>query len=129
MTNLIIEATKYTPQIDFDLKNGILCISGRSYPENTAEFYQPIVSWIRQNVQNQSDKVFVFNMDIAYFNSSSSKVFMDIFEMLDKSAQRTENITINWYYDKDDEIILEHGEEFQEDLEYIKFHLVPKTND
>ena len=42
MEKYSIEATQNTPVIDFDLKKGVLDISGRSIPENSIEFYNPV---------------------------------------------------------------------------------------
>ncbi len=41
MKNLVIDETKYTPLINFDADNRIFELSGKSYPENTFEFYKP----------------------------------------------------------------------------------------
>jgi len=126
MNNLCIPATKYTPEIDFDYHNNTLLLSGQSYPENTAVFYQPIINWIKDYIDQIGDQETVFNISIIYFNSSSSKVFMDILDLLDNKAKEGGAFIINWSYAEDDEIILEHGEEFKEDLEHLTFNIFTK---
>ncbi|NBW37159.1 MAG: DUF1987 domain-containing protein [Cytophagia bacterium] len=44
MEILNLEGTEDTPKIMLDKKNGIFEISGRSLPEDSAEFYRPVIS-------------------------------------------------------------------------------------
>ncbi|MBT3226527.1 MAG: DUF1987 domain-containing protein [Deltaproteobacteria bacterium] len=126
MDNLIIEATKYTPKILFDSENHQLDIIGETYPENTAEFYAPVFKWLEEYLTNLQDEAVTVNLEINYFNSSSSKVLMDMFDKFEAIIKEGKNITLNWIYDKENESALEYGEEFQEDLEVLKLNLVEK---
>jgi hypothetical protein len=47
-----------------------------------------------------------------YFNTSSSKCLSDIFAKLETIRYTGKNIVINWYYEKDNEDMLEVGAEF-----------------
>ena len=125
MDNLYIEATKYTPEIFFDFQNCVLSIKGESYPENTAEFYAPVFDWLNSFFELNSEKRITFNMEVVYFNSSTSKVFMDLFDKLEDLFQNGKDIIVNWIYLKEDDNILGYGEEFKEDLEHLIFNLVP----
>jgi hypothetical protein len=128
MDALQIEATKYTPEISFNAHTNILKIKGETYPENTAEFYSPVFDWLDNYLAQLNDQTVTVNIEIIYFNSSSSKVLMDLFDRLDDAVKEGKQITLNWIYDKDDESALEYGEEFQEDLEVIKLNLVEKAD-
>lgn len=46
MEILNLKGTEDTPTILLDKKNGIFEISGRSLPEDSAEFYTPVIEWI-----------------------------------------------------------------------------------
>ena len=129
MDNLLIEATKYTPLISFNADTNILEIKGETYPENTAEFYSPVFDWLESYLEEVNDQEVIVNMEIIYFNSSSSKVLMDLFDRFEEAVNEGKKITINWIYDKEDESALEYGEEFQEDLEVLKLNLVEKVDD
>ncbi len=129
MDNLLIEATKYTPIISFNCETNILEIKGETYPENTAEFYSPVFEWLEEYLNQLQDQEVTVNLEIIYFNSSSSKVLMDLFDRFEESVIEGKKITINWIYDKEDESALEYGEEFQEDLEELKLNLVEKADD
>jgi len=127
MDNLIIEATKYTPEIKFDAENNQLELTGETYPENTAEFYAPVFSWLDEYLEQIEDNMVTVNLEINYFNSSSSKVLMDMFDKFEETVNEGKKITLNWIYDKDNESALEYGEEFQEDLETLKLNLMEKS--
>ena len=47
MEILNLKGTEDTPSIILDKKNGIFEISGRSLPEDSAEFYKPVIEWIK----------------------------------------------------------------------------------
>ncbi len=128
MENLNIEASKYTPKIFFDAQNHILEIRGMSYPENTSGFYDSVFSWLEQYLKeiDKHQKITV-NMELSYFNSSSSKVIMDFMDLFEEAASEGKDITINWIYDEDIEEALEFGEEFGEELEAVRFNLLKKA--
>lgn len=128
MKDLIIEPSKYTPYIKFLFDDKILEISGESYPENTAEFYSPVLQWLNEFLEIKPSKTITVNITIQYFNSSSSKIFMDIFDLLDDKYQEGADIIVNWNYLEEDDNMLEYGEEFQEDVENLKFNLVPQKS-
>ncbi|OQX27627.1 MAG: hypothetical protein BWK80_04315 [Desulfobacteraceae bacterium IS3] len=128
MENLKIRATKYTPEIIFDCENDQLEIRGESYPENIAEFYAPVFEWIEKYLEALDDREVTVNMELIYFNSSSSKIFLDFFELLDGATEKGKKITVNWIYEADDDDTLEFGVEFQEDFESLNFSLVQKDS-
>lgn len=126
MENLILEETKYTPSINLSAENGILELSGKSYPENTFEFYKPMMDWVEEYFNGNEKEKTIVNIEIIYFNSSSSKLFFDFFDLLEEAHNKAKNIEVNWIYDPENEAALEAGEDFQEDFEKLKFNLVEK---
>ncbi|NOQ30933.1 MAG: DUF1987 domain-containing protein [Helicobacteraceae bacterium] len=128
MKNLEITATKNSPQINFSASTGILSITGESYLEDVTPFYEPVLNWLNEYLEDLDEEdVAIFNMDVANFNSSSSEAFVNIFDMLEDCAQADIDVTINWFFDEDDELSQERGEEFAEDLEDVTFVFVKKT--
>jgi SiaC family regulatory phosphoprotein len=65
----------------------------------------------------------VLDFELIYFNSSSAKAIMLLLEKLDKLAARKASVTINWYYDEEDDTMRELGAEFGEDLKHVEFNL------
>ena len=126
MDTLKIDGTKSSPKIELNFETNLHTIQGESYPENTIEFYTPILNWLKEYIENLNCQA-VFNFEIIYFNSSSSKVLMDIFDMFEEAwEEEKKDIIINWIYDEDNDAALEYGEEFAEDLEFVTFKLVEK---
>jgi hypothetical protein len=124
MEPLHLNATQYTPEITLD-PAGTVTMAGKSYPENTFEFYKPVMEWMEAYFSGNAAGKTVFNMEIIYFNSSSSKLFFDLFDLLDENRKEHE-IEINWIYDGENESALEAGEDFKEDFEEMTINLVVK---
>ena len=72
MEELKIEGSAKTPTIEFN-GSGELLLKGRSIPENSIEFYKPILDWIENYGGSPQDKT-VVNVQLEYFNTSSSKL-------------------------------------------------------
>ncbi len=127
MKNLLIDGTKYTPEINFDTNTNILNVSGKSYPENTFEYYKPIINWIEEYLQVVEDSLVLFNLDLEYLNSSSLKAYFDIFDILEAAHDKGTKIEINWIFDEDNDIAEETGEDFIADFDTLAIKLVIKN--
>ena len=87
-----IDGTPKTPTILFDINGGVLDIKGRSIPENSIEFYKPLVDALdKYSVATKSATT--VNIQLEYFNTSSSKCILDIFKKLNP----LEIDKRNWY--------------------------------
>ena len=123
MPALDIAPTRITPGVSYDPDTGTLVFSGQSYPENSFDFYAPIKEWLDALLTESPERLQVeFKLD--YFNTSSSKCLLDFLERLEQHHQAHQNVTIRWFYDRDDEDMEESGQDFGEDLE-LPFELVP----
>lgn len=112
MEILNLEGTEDTPKIILDKANGIFEISGRSLPEDSAEFFQPVLDWLDAYAESPNPKSeFVFKLE--YFNTASSKLILDVLSKLEDVS----GATVNWYFHEDDEDMEEAGEEFSELVE------------
>ncbi len=109
MEDLNLEGTAKTPTIDFK-SNGELLIKGRSIPENSIEFYKPIIDWI-SDYGNSPQSDTAVNIQLEYFNTSSSKCILDVFKKLESLSDTA--VKIKWYYEEDDEDMLEAGEDYE----------------
>ena len=112
MDKIEIEGTPKTPTVEFDAGSGVLKIEGRSIPENSIEFYKPIVEWLDEYGKSPKEKTEV-NIQLEYFNTSSSKCILDVLKKLELISKAGNEMIINWYYEEDDEDMLEAGEDYQ----------------
>jgi hypothetical protein len=107
-----LEGTEDTPKILLDKKNGIFEISGRSLPEDSAEYYKPVLDWLDEYARDPNATTnWVFKLE--YFNTASSKLILDILSKLEDVP----NLIVSWYFHEDDEDMEEAGEEFAELVE------------
>jgi hypothetical protein len=112
MEVLTREGSEDTPKVILDKNNGVFEISGRSLPEDAAEFYQPILDWLsRYEASPNSETKFQFKLE--YFNTASSKLILDILSQL----EGIEGTVVQWFFHEDDEDMEEAGEEFSELVE------------
>lgn len=118
MNKLSITGTEDTPAVLFDKDIGIFEISGRSLPEDAAEFYAPILQWL-EDYAGSSNASTEFQMKLEYFNTASSKLLLDVLTKLED----IDNSKVLWFYHDDDEDMEEAGEEFSEIIEDVEFEL------
>jgi hypothetical protein len=83
------------------------------------------MEWLESYFNGHAMPTTVVNMEIIYFNSSSSKLFFDFFDVLDENNDHCD-IQINWIYDEENESAQEAGEDFIDDFENLSIHLVVK---
>lgn len=112
MDPISIEGTPKTPTVNFDADKGLVEVKGRSIPENSIEFYKPLVDWLEEYLNQPFEKTNV-NIQLEYFNTSSSKCILDVFKKLEAIYKSGNDVVINWYYEEDDEDMLEAGEDYQ----------------
>ncbi|MDX9697003.1 MAG: DUF1987 domain-containing protein [Bacteroidales bacterium] len=112
MESISIEGTPKTPSVSFDANTGIIEIKGRSIPENSIEFYRPLVEWLEE-YSKEPQKLTTVNIQLEYFNTSSSKCILDVFKKLETIKKAKNEVIINWYYEEDDEDMLEAGEDYE----------------
>ena len=98
MENLILAGTPKTPTVELNAGNGTLLLKGRSIPENSIEFYKPILAWIEQYGTNANAQT-TLQIQLEYFNTSSSKCLLDVFKRMEAISG---NVVIEWYYENDD---------------------------
>ncbi len=122
MEKIFIEPSKVTPLISFDPEEGILEMRGRSSPENAIQFYQKVIESLALYAQHgQGD--FTANFAFEYFNTSSSKCLFDIFKRLVRIKESGKELTINWFFEEDDEDMMEAGEDYS-DLLDLDFNFI-----
>jgi hypothetical protein len=123
MDPIRIVKTSRTPQVDFDFSINKFAISGESYPEDVSSFYGPLLERIANHFSGLSDAEITFRFELIYFNSSTAKVVMELFEALEEAAVRGNQVTLTWVYEAEDDNIRGLGEEFSEELSHAKFVL------
>ena len=124
METLSLQGSPKTPTVEMNAENGVIEVKGRSIPENSIDFYRPVVEWLDAYAESPA-KITEVNIQLEYFNTSSSKCILDVFKKLENVFKKNneKGVTINWYYEEDDEDMLEAGEDYQSILK-IPFKMI-----
>ncbi len=112
--NTLIPGTNRTPTISF--QDGVLSISGRSYMENSVEFYAPI-----KKLVDEYDGGLTVEINLDFFNTASSKCLMDLLSLVDKKCVAGRECKIKWFYKADDEDMKDSAQEFNDILHNVTF--------
>ena len=125
MERFFLKPTNETPRIELDKVKNIFEISGTSLPEDVVQFYTPVLTWLNQYSSNPNEKTVVkFSMD--YYNTSSSKMILNILELFKDIYRKGFDVEIHWHYFEDDEDIIEAGEDYSETIK-IPFKFFSRT--
>jgi hypothetical protein len=125
MDDLIKSQAKKTPQLLLDNKKGLIEMKGSSIMEDATAFYDPLMRWLYEYVSNAKDTV--VNIDLEYFNTSSAKILLIFFRTLSTIQKSGCNLEVNWYFDEDDDEIIESGTNFAI-MSKIKFNFINKAH-
>lgn len=120
--NYTIEHTSTTPLIDF--KNGKIHIVGKSIPTFNHDFFKAFIEFIE--IYSKTPEAFtILNIDLDYINAYSKKCLMQSLKILERIHRKGYKIKVNWFYDKDDEFMLELGDIYSSLLD-LKINFVEK---
>jgi len=125
MSPLVIESSAETPEIILDKRSNTFSFKGKSLPENPIDFYSPVMQWI-ENYSADPNPVTNVDFMMMYFNTSSSKILLDIMKRLEVIKKSGHQVCINWIFKEDDEEMLEAGEIYAERIN-IPFNLIPEN--
>jgi hypothetical protein len=118
-----LEKTPKTPFVKFDAGSGVFEITGKSIPENSTQFYQPIYAWLDNYIQNPAPKT-TLTIQLDYFNTSSSKCIADLFKKLELISKNGKGeVSITWKHDENDEDMQEAGEDYKSIIKNVTFNI------
>ncbi len=128
MNTLKIEATTFTPEINFDIENNTLSFLKVSKPANAIEFYKPVFEFLnyfeKSKVKSKVINELVIDFKFDYFNTATAKILYELLKKIKNIQEQGVKIIINWYYHPEDEDLLEEGEIMSEALD-LSFNFVP----
>jgi hypothetical protein len=105
---LHILPTENTPEFIFS-PDGMMRIKGRGLFQNTTEAIEQIMRWIDNYLDNPAEKTYVI-IAFEYLNSFSTTILVSILRKMSKVILHSEQLVVQWYYEEDDEDIIERGE-------------------
>lgn len=111
MDKLLLKPTAHTPAIDFIADTGRMKIQGRSIPDSPDEFWNKVLNWFERYIVEPKDKT-VFDIDLEYFNVSSSKRILSLLYKLNSLTEKGYEVEVNWMYREGDEDMYEVGQDY-----------------
>ncbi|MDR1865163.1 MAG: DUF1987 domain-containing protein [Bacteroidales bacterium] len=117
----IIEATPTTPYVSCDTAERSIKIRGRAIPENSTEFFHPVRCWI--DAYKKLNLPLRIDFQFEYFNTAVLKNVVKLLKSLEELYSAGTEVTINWYYETDDEDMLDEGQNLA-DIVKIPIHLI-----
>jgi hypothetical protein len=123
MQDLTVPATASSPEVSSDAQAGVLRLTGESYPENSFEFFSPILAWTAAYLARDG-RALTLDLRLTYLNTSSIKCLMDLLDALEDAHRAGRTVAVNWRYDPENDRALDLAEEFREDLT-LPFAILP----
>jgi hypothetical protein len=119
----IISPTKISPEVILDSK-GTIKLTGRLIPENAEDFFNPIEEWIKEYFCNPA-AITCVEICLEYINSAGTKYLLDLIHKITHIhlKKNKKKFIINWYYNDEDEDMLEKGRFFSSDLD-VPFNFI-----
>jgi hypothetical protein len=121
--DIIIDGTLKTPHIEFNHLTGKLLLSGRSFPENAAELYEPLVNWTNDYIKSPHHTTDL-HLKLEYLNSTSLIWLVKIVKTLSKIDQEDSCFYIHLYFD-DENFDIRDADELK-DTFYSLFNMIGK---
>ena len=116
LSKLILEPKNDTPGIVFDPENNKFEIYGKSLPEDSTEFYEPVIDFLEEYASEPNDKTkLVINFE--YYNSASVRKIINILTIMEEISLEGHDVSVVWMYEDTDEVMRENGEDFQDTVD------------
>ena len=120
------ERTGSAPYVLINEDKNYMKIEGESFHENVIVFFHDVNDWLNKYLESDFEN-FTFDCEMKYFNSSTAKLLFNMLLSMDDCATiNGKSITVNWIVSEDNDIIIECGEDFKEEMPNLNFNLVIK---
>lgn len=112
-----LAGTKSSPTVDFNPVEGLLSLSGQSYPENPFQFFEPLMAWTDSYLSElTAEDEAVIEIQLSYMNTSSTKCLMMLLDKFEYAHAQGRRVSVRWICSPDNESEFECAEEMKEDL-------------
>ena len=124
MRKLFIKETLNSPKVILDPSKKRFEITGKSFPENSRTFYQPVFDWINDLASEPPGEKINLSLIYEYISSSSVITLKQLLTKIKTLSEQGVLIQVLWYYDAGDPDIKEIGEEYNKliglDIQFVE---------
>ena len=117
------EKTTSTPYVLIDEERGYMKMEGKCFHDKVASFFHEVNDWLDGYLASDFG-LLTFDCAINYFNSSTTKLLHNMILKMDERSSEQNKTVVNWLTTEDNEIMLECGEDFSEDVNNLTFNLI-----
>lgn len=128
MENLKLEASKYSPSINFNAETGILEISGNSGAfaveeyERSSKHWVDMLNWLELYLRNPQPKT-TFICKLKYFDTATPQYLLKVFRALEVIPDPY-IAEIIWHVEKGDDNMLEFIDDLNRILKRLQIRIV-----
>ena len=119
MKRLELSPTGHTPHIVLDADKKKFLMEGKSFPEDSKQYYQSVLDWLTEYRQEKPD-TFELHCNLFYLSSSSIIAVKQILVILKSYQADGAKVEVVWHYDEDDDDIKKTGEDYMK-ITNLKF--------
>jgi hypothetical protein len=109
METIIKNATATSPFLEMNGEVGKITINGRAIEYNPNEFWANVFSWTTDYLENPKEFTTI-NLNFEYINTLSTKKLFVFLKLIEFNAVKKTNVKINWICDKDDDDMIDLGD-------------------
>lgn len=121
LSKIEILPTDNTPNILMD-PDGFIKIKGKGMVLDNSKNFEKIAGWIDKYIADPADITYV-SICMEYLNSYCTTKLITILKKISNVVFQDKKLVVNWYYEEDDEDILERGEHISESFN-IPFNFI-----
>jgi predicted ATP-grasp superfamily ATP-dependent carboligase len=121
------EKTKTSPYVLIEEERGYIRLEGESYLEDVIGFFVEITEWLTSYLASDF-KELTFDCAMEYFNSSTTKQIYNMLRLIDSNASGKKAV-VTWIVpNEDDDMLIECGEDYRDEMENLEFNLVIRAD-
>ena len=117
--------TTSTPYVLVEEEKGYMKMEGRCFHENIVTYFREINDWLDKYLKTDFVK-FTFDNEINYFNSSTTKLIYNMLLKMNEYSTDKNKVVVNWITTENNDIMIECGEDFQEEMGNLEFNIIIK---
>jgi hypothetical protein len=122
MKRIRIKQTTDSPSLIIDGEVGLIRIAGKAIAHNPGTVYKKLEKEIAEYCLDPH-LLSTVNIRLINLSSSASKWLYHLLKEIEKINGDETQVIVNWIYEKDNEVMLETGEDFQQIID-LPFNLI-----
>jgi hypothetical protein len=117
------QKTTSAPYILINEEKNYMKFEGQCFHEKVVDLFKEVNDFLDRYLVSDFS-VFTFDCAMPYFNSSTTKLLLNMLFKMDGHANAKKKIIVNWIIKKDNDIMIDSIETFKDYIDNLEFNLV-----